>query len=328
MSLVSILNQIKSNEIVLPATQRSFVWKELQILKLLDSIMRGYSIGITLIWETYENIQYRKFQADYNADNLNVFLDNTKKNKLKLVLDGQQRLQSLYIALYGTLEGKNLYFNILSGKDSDSVSETKYLFHFVSNEESGEWNNYWTTQAMLQNEDRDNEYEPEFYVKVQDIFKYDPNDKKKLAREISKKLTLTDEDSDRLSMNLEKFDDVFYKQENILRASVIDENLPSDNPGRKSEADILEMFVRVNTGGTKLERSDLIFSMLKLNWKESASTFPKFVKEINSKNDFELDEDFVIRCLFVISNLGSKFNVTALKNKSDINKWIISQVSG
>ncbi|MBM2838904.1 MAG: hypothetical protein HW415_1529, partial [Deltaproteobacteria bacterium] len=133
-------------------------------------------------------------------------------------------------------------------------------------------------------------------------------------------LTLSDDDIDRLSMNLEKFDDAFFKQENILRASIIDENLPHDNPERKSEADVLEMFVRVNTGGTKLERSDLIFSLLKLNWRESASAFPRFVKEINSGNDFDLDEDFVIRCLFVISNLGSKFDVTALRKKTDIDK--------
>ena len=44
---------------------------------------------------------------------------------------------------------------------------------------------------------------------------------------------------------------------NILQASVIDENLPSDNPDRKSEADVLEIFVRVNREGTPLSRSDL-----------------------------------------------------------------------
>jgi uncharacterized protein with ParB-like and HNH nuclease domain len=130
MSIVSILNQIKNDEIVLPATQRAFVWKENQILKLLDSIMRGYSIGITLIWETYENIQYGKFLSDYSADNLLTFLNNSQQKRLRLVLDGQQRLQSFYIALYGAREGKNLYFDILSGKESDDISESKYLFYF------------------------------------------------------------------------------------------------------------------------------------------------------------------------------------------------------
>lgn len=320
MSIVSLLNQIKNDEIVLPATQRYFVWDEKQILKLLDSIMRGYSIGITLIWETYENIQYRKFASDFRADNLLTFLNNTPQKSLRLVLDGQQRLQSLYIALYGTLEGKSLHFNILSGKDSDDMSESRYLFYFGTDEEVEKWNEYPRTQAQLSVDERVDDYDPEWYTKVSEIFRMSASEKKKLARRVQKEISLSEEDTDRLSTNLEKFDDAFYKEENILKASIIDENLPHDNPERKSEADILEMFVRVNTGGTKLERSDLIFSLLKLNWKESASAFPTFVKEINTGNNFELDEDFVIRCLFVISNLGSKFDVTALGKKSDIDR--------
>ena len=86
MSIVSILNQVKNDEIVLPATQRNFAWSENQILKLLDSIMRGYSIGITLIWETYENIQYRKFISDYKEDNLPTFISNTQQKRLDLRL--------------------------------------------------------------------------------------------------------------------------------------------------------------------------------------------------------------------------------------------------
>lgn len=318
MSIVALLNQIRNDEIVLPATQRSFVWNEKQIQKLLDSIMRGYSIGISLIWETYENIQYRKFVPDYKSDNLLAFKNNTPPKRLRLVLDGQQRLQSLYIALYGTLEGKSLHFNVLSGKDNDDVSESRFLFWFGTNEEVEEWNKDAKAQAQLSKDQRVDDYEPEWYVKVSEIFEMSPKTKKDLARKMKEEIALSDEDTDRLSINLEKFDDAFFKQENILKASIIDENLPHNNPERKSEADILEMFVRVNTGGTKLERSDLIFSLLKLSWKESASAFPKFVKEINSGNDFNLDEDFVIRCLFVISNLGSKFDVTALRKKSDI----------
>jgi len=320
MSIISLLNQIRNDEIVLPATQRNFVWEEKQILKLLDSIMRGYSIGLTLIWETYEDIQYRKFVPDFRRDNPLNFANNNQKKRLKLVLDGQQRLQSLYISLHGTLEGKSLYFNILSGKDSDDVSGLRYIFYFGTDEEAQGLNKNTKARIQLPKTERVDDYEPEWFTKVSEIFRMSSSAKKKLAREVQAKLSLSIDDTDRLSNNLEKFDDVFYKQENILKDSTLDANLPYDNPERKSQADILEMFVRVNTGGTKLERSDLIFSLLKLNWKESASAFPQFVKEINAGNNFDLDEDFVIRCLFVISNLGSKFDVTALKKKSDIER--------
>jgi len=208
MSIVSILNQIRNDEIVLPATQRVFVWNENQIQKLLDSIMRGYSIGIILIWETYENIDYRDFFSDYRADNLLTFLNNSRQKRLRLVLDGQQRLQSLYIALYGTLEGKNLYFDILSGKESDDISESKYLFYFGTDEDIAKWNA--RIQASLSEEERVADYAPEWYIKVTEIFKISASEKKNLARKLKQELTLSEEEADRLSTNFEKFDDALY----------------------------------------------------------------------------------------------------------------------
>jgi len=53
------------------------------------------------------------------------------RKKLKLVLDGQQRLQSLYIALFGSYEGRSLYFDVLSGRDSDDLADEKYDFAFL-----------------------------------------------------------------------------------------------------------------------------------------------------------------------------------------------------
>lgn len=49
MNIVTLLNQIDSNDIVLPAIQRDFVWTEDKIAKLMDSIMRGYPVGIVLV---------------------------------------------------------------------------------------------------------------------------------------------------------------------------------------------------------------------------------------------------------------------------------------
>jgi uncharacterized protein with ParB-like and HNH nuclease domain len=89
--------------------------------------MRGYPVGIALLWETYLDIQYRTFdEAFHPGEMIYDFGDNTTKKKLKLVLDGQQRLQSLYIALYGFFEGKDLYFDVLSGRESEDLAEEKY----------------------------------------------------------------------------------------------------------------------------------------------------------------------------------------------------------
>lgn len=131
MSVINLLEQIKNEEIVLPAIQRDFVWNKEKIEKLLDSIMRGYPIGIILLWETYNEIQFRLFVKDYQPDDLHVFCDNKKQKRLKLVLDGQQRLQSLYTALYGTYEGKYLFLDILSGRESEDFKEDKIYFRIL-----------------------------------------------------------------------------------------------------------------------------------------------------------------------------------------------------
>ena len=105
-----------------------------------------------------------------------------------------------------------------------------------------------------------------------------------------------------------------------MKASIIDEDKAPDSHSRQTESDVLEIFVRVNRQGTPLSRSDLIFSMLKLNWKESATALPDFVEKVNSGNSFSLDIDFVIRCLFAVSDLGTKFDIDLLRKKSNMKR--------
>jgi hypothetical protein len=320
MNIITLLNQIDSKEIVLPGIQRDFVWDEGRIQTLMDSIARGYPIGIVLMWETYEDIQYRYFPKEYIGDSPPFFEYNTQQRKLKVVLDGQQRLQSLYLALYGKYEGKYLYFDVLSGREADNYGEKKYLFYFETQEGAEKRNAASLDHLLKPNNERDNGFEVEYLVKVGDLFSMDPMDTRKLSREIAGKLDLAQDDQDRLAINLATLNYVLVMDENIMKASTIDENKPNNSPQRKSESDVLEIFVRVNRQGTPLSRSDLIFSMLKLNWKESASTLPQFVDSINKGNSFELDVDFVIRCLFAVSDLGTKFDIELLRKKEHIDK--------
>jgi hypothetical protein len=320
MNIITLLNQIESGEIVLPAIQRDFVWDERKIQMLMDSITRGYPVGIVLMWETFEDIQYRHFVRGYIEDNRPSFHENSQRKKLKVVLDGQQRLQSLYLALFGTYEGKYLHFDILSGREADSFREEKYHFYFESSD-NAERRNLATVDYLETPEDkRNNGAELEYLVKVNDLFAMSASDRIKLRKEIARRLRLNEDDELRLETNLTRLDEVLVKDENILKTSTIDENRPSNSPERKSESDVLEIFVRVNRQGTPLSRSDLIFSMLKLNWKDSASTLPEFVESINEGNSFELDVDFVIRCLFAVSDLGTKFDIELLRKKENMEK--------
>ena len=315
MSIIGLLEQVKNDEIVLPAIQRGFVWDEEKIEKLLDSIMRGYPIGIILLWETYDDIQYRCFSKDYKPGIRYTFHDNSQQKRLKLVLDGQQRLQSLHIALYGVYRGKYLYFDVLSGHETEDFEEDKFLFRFFTPEKADRLNKLAISES---HEDKDVKREFHYYCKVQDLLAMGVNERRKFQRDVVKKLTLSEEDEDRLAINLSILREALTSDTSIVRAMVLDENKPRDSPDRKSESDVLEAFVRINREGTPLSRSDLIFSMLKLNWKESAETLPEFVYSINEGNSFELDSDFVIRCLFAVSDLGTRFDINILRKKSNI----------
>ena len=64
MSITQLTQEIDIGDVVLPAIQRDFVWGDDQIFVLLDSLFRGYPVGIALLWETYEPIQARRFVKD------------------------------------------------------------------------------------------------------------------------------------------------------------------------------------------------------------------------------------------------------------------------
>jgi len=319
----SLITQIDNKEIVLPAIQRDFVWSENRITMMFDSIMRGYPLGITLLWETYLNIKYRKFNEDYLPETKYSFKDNDKRNRLKLVLDGQQRLQSLFISLKGTFNNKALYFDLLSGKQADDFREVFYIFRFLSGKDAVEINEK-TKERRLQkpknkNSDNDEEKMP-LFLSVKEIMNSSPEGRLNLKNKFRAEYFLTNEEELRLELNTNKLIHSLTNDPNVLKVSTIDESKPKDSQDRKTESDILEAFVRINRQGITLSRSDLIFSMLKLNWKESSDELPEFIREINEGNNLGIDTDFVIRSLFTVSNLGSKFDVDLLRKHSNVEK--------
>jgi uncharacterized protein with ParB-like and HNH nuclease domain len=318
MGIFSLLEQIGNNEIVLPAIQRDFIWSENQIEKLMDSIMRSYPIGIIFLWETYEDIQYREFIKDFKINNDITYHYNSMHKRLKIVLDGQQRLQSLFVGIYGTYEDKSLYFDILSGKDTENFKEDKYLFDFFLPKDADKYNEKQLSLRLKHINDDLNNYEISYFCKLKELISMGARERQSFERDVGDKYKLSDEDKLRLSLNLTILYQSLTIDTNILRTTVLDENKPRESPDRKTESDVLEAFVRINLEGTRLSRSDLIFSMLKLNWGESATNLPDFVDRINEGNSFELDSDFVIRCLFAVSNLGTRFDINILRKKSNI----------
>lgn len=85
-----IINRINSGDIRIPAFQRAYVWKQNQILDLLDSIVGNYPIGSVLLWSTSERLNHTRNIAGYKIP------DNGLEYPVNYVLDGQQRISSIY----------------------------------------------------------------------------------------------------------------------------------------------------------------------------------------------------------------------------------------
>lgn len=310
MSVSTLLDGIEKGRIVLPAIQRDFVWNEDRIEKLFDSLFRGYPIGVVLLWDTNEAIQYRTFAAHHKRGARPSYEVNDSET-VQLVLDGQQRLTSLYIALRGTLDGRRLHFDVLSGRSSDDASEEKYSFRFMTSDE-----------AKARNADArvpDGDAVPMHYVALSD-FTGTSAPGKALRKALDDDFDLSDEDEERLIENLRLPLAIMTDRRGLLQEQVIDEGLPKGDTSRKTVFDILEIFMRINTQGINLTRSDLILSMLRLHWSDATDALPKFINDVNAESSIKIDSDFVIRCIFSVAGLGTRLDIGLLRKAKNVEK--------
>ncbi len=318
MSIYQLVNEIDSGEIVLPAIQRDFVWDQERVVLLFDSLFRGYPVGIALLWETFQPIQFRSFSKNHVKGDLHTFKDNKPGSRIKLVLDGQQRLNSIYVALRGTYDGAELYFDVLSGRDTDDHSEVKYKFKFLKISAPQQINSVHSASSTGQDVRIDESRA--YWVKLSDLVGRSPKDLQKIRKEIAIFLELDEDDKTRLELNLQTVSYALSENDELLKTQVVDHKLPANDERRKSAFDILEIFVRVNTQGMALRRSDLIVSMLRLYWPEASDLLPAFIKDTNLGNGITIDNDFVIRCMFSIAGIGTRLDFDLLRRKSNVEK--------
>ena len=94
-SIRDLMKKIEKKELVIPVFQRDFVWYSTQIEKLIISILQEYYVGTVLSWKINQEKEPLKTKPFYGIP------DETIKNKdYSIILDGQQRLTSLYYAIY------------------------------------------------------------------------------------------------------------------------------------------------------------------------------------------------------------------------------------
>lgn len=299
-----INNEEEQGGLWLPNIQRYFIWKEEQIERLFDSIMREYPIGNLLIWKTKEPIKIRKFIDNYKGGLklTNFYVPKSEKIKL-VVLDGQQRLQSLFIALKGSYNGRELYFNVLSGKEEkeDVIFEFKFIEPSKANINEG-------------------------WVRVKDIV-YDNREYDEVAENIVEKIDskrssspLSAEEKKLVRKNVLKLIKEFRDKENIAYTELDS----VDDPEAYRLNDVVEIFIRANAGGTPLSKSDLMFSLLTADWEEIEEDLTNFLEELNGAA-FAFGRDFVLKTSLILIGAGAKYDVMKFRKEKNLqelqNNW-------
>ena len=294
ITIKEAIDSIHKKQYLLPAIQREFVWSTHQIERLFDSLMRDYPISSFLFWEVekenIKNYQFYEFVREYherdNRHNPKANIDG--ESGITAILDGQQRLTSLYIGLKGTYSYKlprkrwdndsafpkrKLCLNLISpSKDSD----LQYDFQFLTKKEykQSDETRVWFCVGDILNLEKPVEINK--YLIKHDLLK------------------LEEEKAEFANDALYRLWEVIHKNKSINFFLEKDESLDK----------VLNIFIRVNSGGTQLSYSDLLLSIATAQWKQkdAREEITSFVDEANSIGDgFNINKDFVLKNCLVLS---------------------------
>ncbi|GHP59897.1 hypothetical protein VN1193_09000 [Helicobacter pylori] len=282
----------------LPDIQREYVWlkkaDEKKIEQLFDSILRGYPIGSFLFWKLQKediaksdeqdsdklNFQLYQFITNYderNPHNEKIHIEQIRRDDLYIVLDGQQCLTSLYIGLKGTrtlkkkyakndnpnnYEEKRLYLNLKHQPNMDNP-EDNYQFEFHAKAPENDKNHFW--------------------FKVGDILELESG-----VLNFAKKHGLEDNELELL----EKLKNAFCTKQLISFFEEKEKNLNK----------VLNIFIRVNSGGVKLSYSDLLMSILTASFSSDIrKKMNELVDALKDKGFPNVEQDQVLKtCLLLI----------------------------
>ncbi len=302
----------------LPDIQREYVWlkkaDEKKIEQLFDSILRGYPIGSFLFWKLQKediaksdeqdsdklNFQLYQFITNYDErkpHNEKIHVEKINVDDLYIVLDGQQRLTSLYIGLKGTrtlkkkkarydnpnaYEEKCLYLNLKHQPNMDNP-EDNYQFEFHAKKPENDEKHWW--------------------FKVGDILELESVIKYAIKHELGGEEPAL----------LEKLKNAFCTEKLISFFEETEKDLDK----------VLNIFIRVNSGGVELSYSDLLMSILAASFSSDIrEKMNELVDALKDKGFSNMERDQVLKtCLLLVgSNTGFKlknFNKPNIKKIED-----------
>ena len=232
-----LLDQIKLGVVGLPDIQRPFVWPNAKVRDLFDSMYKGYPVGYFLFWQT----------GAEEVGTKGIGQGDKQKSPSLLIVDGQQRLTSLYAVV---MKEPVLRDNF----------EHEYI-RIAFNPLKGEF-------AVP---DATTEKQPEFIADISEVFARSSyvviNDYVKRLREARAACggTLSDEEEARVV-------------EAISRLGGLN-NFPFvalELTQTANEEQVADVFVRINSEGKKLNQSDFILTLMSVHWDEGRTDLERF----------------------------------------------------
>lgn len=311
-SIRNIINKIDTREWVLPSIQRKFVWDTERIINLFDSLMQGYPIGTLMVWkvsnrETIKKIGFYDFLQDYQERWKETCNDyRPTSDVVYSVIDGQQRLNSLYIGLKGSYAEKLPRKRWRNAYDS-SIQPKMYLYinlcEHDTNEENGRYFNFSFFSDQMYNalENKNN------WFKISDILDLDYYDESKLDDDdfLDKLDRIVDEHCivEEFKREARKTLKKLYKV--VFTSLTINYYLEEDNDLDR----VVDIFVRTNSGGVPLAFSDLVMSVIVSEWPEARTKIDELVTVVRSDIGIDISRDFVLKSFLYLFSQDIKFRI-------------------
>lgn len=234
-NLQGLINNIDMGTIGLPDIQRPFVWPDTKVRQLFDSLYKGYPVGYLLFWEN----------ANINGIK-SIGTEKKQRAAQLLIVDGQQRLTSLYAVIKGQEVIRENY------------TKTKIVIAFNPLEEKFE-----VPDAAIRRD-------PRYFQNISEVWKADADI-----------FEITDEYIENLRKSRElSADEVRTIRRNFNNLKNL-ETYPFSVLELSQEIDeeqVADVFVRINSQGKTLNQADFILTLMSVFWDEGRTNLEEFCR--------------------------------------------------
>jgi len=234
--LSNLLHYLDIGDIGLPDIQRPFVWSNTKVRDLFDSMYRGFPVGYFLFWENAQTNGAKQIGVG----------DKVHSAPARLIVDGQQRLTSLY----AVFRGKQVL--------DDDYRERRIEIAFRPRD-----GRFDVADATVRRD-------PEWIANISELWASGKSSftlVKGFLDGLTAKTELSGEEQEQISHNLDRlFDLQKYPFTALEIASTVDEEQVAD------------IFVRINSEGVKLNQADFLLTLLSVFWDEGRAALERFCR--------------------------------------------------